>query len=416
MKIAVVGSGIAGLVCAHRLDAAHEVTLLEAEPRLGGHAHTVYVTVAGRTHAVDTGFIVYNETTYPGLTRLLAELGVETQPTEMSFGLHCERTGLEWSSRGLRGLFARPSRALRPSFLRMIGEIARFAREADAIATAGDTKPTLRELVREREYSDVFRDAYLAPMGAAIWSAGSDDLLEMPAASFVRFFRNHGLLGRGGGIQWRTIVGGSRCYVDAIAHRLRGRILVGQPVRRVAAEEGGVRVDFGSESERFDRVILAVHADTALSLLEAPSAEQRRILGAIRFSRNDTVLHTDDSLLPQRRAARASWNARITRESRERVVVTYDLSRLQGIPSATPLLVTLNASERIDPARILGRFDYAHPILDGPAIDAQRDHGLIDGVGGIHYCGAWWGFGFHEDGLASALRVVRAIEAIEAIG
>lgn len=411
MKIAVVGSGIAGLACAHRLDPQHALTLIEAEPRLGGHAHTVDVEVAGRLHAVDTGFIVYNETTYPELTRLFAELGVETQPTEMSFGLVCERSGLAWSSRGLRGLFATPRRALRPDFLRMVAEIVRFEREADSIAAGSGTKPTLRELVHERGYSTAFRDWYLAPMGAAIWSAGSDDLLDMPAASFVRFFRNHGLLGRGDGIRWRTVVGGSRRYVDAIARRLRGRVITGEPVRRVASQADGVRLDFGGASERFDRVILAVHADTALSLIDQPSADQRRILGAIRFSRNDTLLHTDASILPRSPAARASWNSRIGRESRERVVVTYDLSRLQRIPSAEPLLVSLNASERIDPARVLGRQAYDHPILDGPAVDAQREHGRIDGVGGLHYCGAWWRWGFHEDGLASALRVVQAIEA-----
>ncbi|MBK7951002.1 MAG: FAD-dependent oxidoreductase [Deltaproteobacteria bacterium] len=412
MKIAILGSGIAGLACADRLGTRHDVTLFEAEPRLGGHAHTVDVEVAGTTHAVDTGFIVYNETTYPELTRLLDELGVATRPAEMSFGLSCEPTGLEWSSRGLRGLFATPELAFRPPFLRMVFEILRFAREAPALLDEHDTKTTLRELVAKRGYSDRFRDDYLAPMGAAIWSAGTDALLDMPAVSFVRFFHNHGLLGRGGGIRWRTIVGGSRGYVDALARRIRGRIALSTPVLGVRSEPKGVAVQLASGTERFDRVVFAVHADTALALLESPTREQRRILGAIRFSRNETVLHTDVSLLPRREAARASWNSLVSGASRERVVVTYDLSRLQSIPSAEPLLVTLNGSDRIDPARVLGRFDYAHPILDGPAIDAQREHARIDGVGGTHFCGAWWRWGFHEDGLASALRVVQAIEAI----
>ncbi|MFO0688314.1 MAG: FAD-dependent oxidoreductase [Myxococcota bacterium] len=412
MKIAILGSGIAGLACAHHLGPRHEITLFEAEPRLGGHAHTVDVEVAGRSHAVDTGFIVYNETTYPELTRLLRDLAVATRPAEMSFGLSCEASGLEWSSRGLQGLFATPELAFRLPFLRMVYEILRFAREANALLEEGDPKQTLRELVVRRGYSDRFRDDYLAPMGAAIWSAGSDVLLDMPAASFVRFFQNHGLLGRGGGVQWRTLVGGSRAYVDALARRLRGRIALSTPVLGVRPEPRGVAVRLASGTERFDRVVFAVHADTALSLLEEPSREQRRILGAFRFSRNETVLHTDASLLPRRPAARASWNSLVSGASRERVVVTYDLSRLQSIPSAEPLLVTLNGSERIDPARILGRYDYAHPILDGPAIDAQREHARIDGVGGIHFCGAWWRWGFHEDGLASALRVVQSIEAV----
>lgn len=411
MRIAVVGSGISGLACAHRLGERHDVALFEAEPRLGGHAHTVDVEVAGRLHAVDTGFIVYNETTYPELTRLFDALAVPTRPAEMSFGLSNAASGLEWSSRGLRGLFATPERALRRPFLRMVGEILRFAREAPALLEAEDGKTTLRELVRARDYSDAFRDDYLAPMGAAIWSAGTEALLDMPAASFVRFFHNHGLLGRGGGIQWRTVVGGSRTYVDALARRVRGRIALATPVLGVRPEPQGVAVRLATGTEIFDRVVFAVHADAALALLEAPTQDQRRILGAIRFSRNETVLHTDTSLLPRRPAARASWNSLVSGTSHERVVVTYDLSRLQSIRSAEPLLVTLNGSERIDPARVLGRYDYAHPVLDGPAIDAQREHGRIDGVGGLHYCGAWWRWGFHEDGLASALRVVDAIEA-----
>jgi len=436
MKIAVVGAGIAGLACADALGRRHAVTLYEAEPRLGGHAHTVEAKLGARIHAVDTGFLVYNETTYPGLTRLFAELGVETRPSEMSFGVVCEHTGLAWSSRGVRGLFATPRLALRPAFLRMLGEILRFEREAPGLLAAdgagaangmsGTTgaeaaesaiaanrrPPTLRALVRARGYSDAFRDGYLAPMGAAIWSAGGDALLDMPAASFVRFFSNHGLLGRANRIRWRTVAGGSRVYVEALAKRLRGRIEIATPVRGVTPSPEGVLVDLPGRRERFDRVVLAVHADTALALLRAPTPDQRRVLGAIRWSRNETVLHTDASLLPRRKAARASWNVRIDGQSPERVLVTYDLARLQGVEASEPLLVTLNGADRIDPARVLERFEYAHPILDARALDAQREHARIDGEGGIHFCGAWWRWGFHEDGLQSALRVACAIEAI----
>ncbi len=435
MKIAVVGSGIAGLVCADRLGRRHEVTLLEAEPRLGGHAHTVEAVVEGVAHAVDTGFIVYNETTYPELTRLLAELGVETQAAEMSFGLACERTGLEWSSRGLRGLFATRPQSFRRPFLRMLREIFRFAREAPGAIDRLDPKCTLRELVASGGYSDAFRDWYLTPMGAAIWSAEPGELLEMPAASFLRFFENHGLLGRAGSVRWRTIRGGSKTYVDALARRMQATIECATPVRAIRPGSAGVELETPGRRRVFDRVVLAVHSDTALALLAAPTADQRRILGAIRYSRNETILHTDRSLLPRRPAARASWNYRIQRDlqpdelqpgrfpaarsgsaggpaaTSEGVLVTYDLSRLQGIASAEPLLVTLNGSARIDPKKILARFEYAHPILDGGAIDAQRDHAKIDGVGGIHFAGAYWRWGFHEDGLQSALRVVRSIEA-----
>ncbi len=411
MKIAVVGSGIAGLVCADRLGRRHDVTLLEAEPRLGGHAHTAPAVVQGVAHAVDTGFIVYNETTYPEFTRLLAELGVETRPAEMSFGLACERSGLEWSSRGLRGLFATRPQSLRRPFLRMLREIFRFAREAPGAIETLDPKCTLRELVHSGDYSDAFRDWYLTPMGAAIWSAEPGDLLEMPAASFLRFFENHGLLGRAGSVRWRTICGGSKTYVDALARRMRAAIELGTPVRSVRPAARGVELETRGRVRVFDRVVLAVHADTALSLLADPTADQRRILGALRYSRNETILHTDVSLLPRRSAACASWNYRIQREQGQGVLVTYDLSRLQGIPSAEPLLVTLNGRARIDPKKILAQFDYAHPILDGGAIDAQRQHATIDGVGGIHHAGAGWRWGFHEDGVQSALRVVRSIEA-----
>jgi predicted NAD/FAD-binding protein len=410
MKIAIVGAGISGLTCAYRLGSHHDVTLFESSPQLGGHANTVEVEIAGQRHAVDTGFIVYNEPTYPELTRLLAELGVATQPAEMSFGLTCERSGVEWSSRGLRGLFAAPANALRLPFLRMLGEILRFERGAAALLAAGDEKVTLRDFTAGRGYSRAFRDWYAIPMGAAIWSAGADDVQDMPAASFARFFSNHGLLGTGGSIRWRTIHGGSRRYVDALAARLRARVHVATPVRGVARGPRGLEVRTDAGPASFERVILAVHADTALALLAAPSPAQRRVLSAFRYSHNETVLHTDARLLPRRAAARASWNYVVPASTRERVLVTYDLSRLQSIRSADPLLVTLNGSDRIDRARVLGRFEYAHPILDGGALAAQREHARIDGDGGVHFCGAHFGWGFHEDGLRSALRVVAAID------
>lgn len=411
MRIAIVGAGIAGLTCAHGLGARHDVTLFEAAPRLGGHANTVDVEVGGVSHSVDTGFIVYNEATYPEFTRLLAKLEVETQPADMSFGLSCERSGLEWSSRGLRGLLASPAHALRPRFVRMLAEIARFSREAPGLLASGDEKVTLGDYLSGRGYSQAFREWYAVPMGAAIWSAGADDMLDMPAVSFVRFFANHGLLGTGGAVQWRTVRGGSRSYVDVLTSRLQGSVRTDCPIGHVASCERGVSVVTPQGTESFDRVVLAVHADVALSLLAAPTPAQRQLLSAFRYSRNDTVLHTDRSLLPRRSAAQASWNYLIPASDRERVLVTYDLSRLQRIPSSKPLLVTLNGSDRIDPAHALARFEYSHPILDSAAIAAQKQHGELDGVGGIHFCGAHWGWGFHEDGLRSALRVVAAIDA-----
>jgi predicted NAD/FAD-binding protein len=410
MRIAIVGAGIAGLTCAHELGGRHDVTLYEAAPRLGGHANTIDVEVAGVPHSVDTGFIVYNEATYPEFTRLLATLEVETQLADMSFGLSCERSGLEWSSRGVRGLFASPFHALRPRFVRMLAEIARFSRAAPGLLASGDEKVTLGDFLSGRGYSQAFREWYAIPMGAAIWSSGADDLLDMPAASFVRFFANHGLLGAGGAIQWRTLRGGSRSYVDALASRLRASVRTRCAIRHVAASKRGVSVVTQAGVESFDRVVLAVHADVALSLLASPTQAQRHLLSAFRYSRNDTVLHTDRSLLPRRSAAQASWNYSIPASDRKRVLVTYDLSRLQRIPSSKPLLVTLNGSDRIDPAQVLARFEYSHPILDSAAIAAQQHHREIDSVGGVHFCGAYWGSGFHEDGLRSALRVVSAID------
>ncbi len=411
MRIAIVGGGISGLACAFWLGQRHDVTVFEAASSLGGHANTVEVQVGGRTHAVDTGFIVYNEATYPEFTRLLAELRVATQPAEMSFGLSCERSGLEWSSRGLAGLLASPRHCLRRDYLRMLREILRFSREAPALLAGDDDKTTLRDALSGGGYSPAFRDWYAVPMGGAIWSAAEADLLDMPVRSFVRFFSNHGLLGSGGSIAWRTVAGGSRRYVEALRARTPARFRCSTPVAAISRGARGPSVVTVAGVEPFDRVILAVHSDMALALLVTPSAADRAILGAIRQRENDTVLHTDATLLPRRPRARASWNYVVPRAPQDRVLVTYDLSRLQRIASAEPLLVTLNGTERIDPARVLGRFSYAHPVLDGAALAAQARHAEIDGAGGVHFCGAHWGWGFHEDGVRSALRVHQAIEA-----
>jgi len=410
MKLAIVGGGISGLACAFRLGERHDVTLFEAEAQLGGHANTVNVEVDGRTHAVDTGFIVYNERTYPELTRLFRELGVATQPSDMSFGVCCERSGLAWSSRGIAGLFATPMQALRPAFLRLLREILRFERDAQRLFASGDAKVTLRDYLSGRGYSAAFSAWYALPLGAAIWSASNADVLEMPALGFAQFLANHGMLGRGGNVRWRTVSGGSRRYVDALVARTRARFRAAHRVRSLERGEAGARVITERGVEHFERVILAVHADTALALLARPSALERSVLGAFRYSQNEAVLHTDESLLPRRRA-RASWNCVIPQQERAGVFISYDLSRLQRLASSRPLLVTLNASDRIDPARVLGRFSTAHPILDVRAIAAQRRHAEIDGAGGVHFCGAHWGWGFHEDGLQSALRVCRALNA-----
>jgi predicted NAD/FAD-binding protein len=408
-RVAVVGTGVSGLVCAHLLRRVHEISVFEAASRIGGHVHTIDTSIGGARCAVDTGFIVYNERTYPGLTRLFAELGVATQPSDMSFGVACERRGIEWASRSLGALFADPRNAARPAFLRMLRDLRRFFREAPALLDRDDPKLALGDWLAGAGYSRDFTELFLLPMGAAIWSAVPDEFLRFPAQSFVRFFANHGLLGIGTAPPWRVVAGGSRRYVDALVAPFRDRIRTATPVRGVRRFTGGVEVATDTGCERFDRVVLACHADQALALLDGPSELERRVLGAIRYQANDALLHTDASVLPRRRRAWASWNYRVPRAPGRPVFVTYHMNRLQGLGVPVDLLVSLNAGDAVDPARVLARIAYRHPVFDADAMAAQRLHQEIDGRGGVHFAGAYWGFGFHEDGLASAVRVAERL-------
>jgi len=403
VKIAIVGSGISGLVAAHLLHPRHEICVFEAADRIGGHTHTVDVHHRGEQHAIDTGFIVYNEATYPNFVRLLAKLGVETQPSEMSFGLSCERTGLEWGSRGLRGLFAQPDNLLIPSYWRMLRDFLRFNREAPRLLECADEKVALGDYLRGAQYSDAFIDHYVIPMGAAIWSADPSRFLEIPAVTFIRFFRNHGMLETNPSLPWRVIRGGSARYVEKLVEAFRDRIRLGCVVRRVRRTSDRVEIISSAGVEAFDQVIFATHSDQALALLEAPSALERKLLGSIRYQANEVTLHTDTALLPRSRRAWASWNYRVPRAPRDRVLVTYDMTRLQSLPTRERFLVTLNGDHRIEPWRVLRRFVYHHPIFDGDAIAAQKLHAQISGHARTHYCGAYWGYGFHEDGVRSAL-------------
>jgi predicted NAD/FAD-binding protein len=411
VKVAIVGTGISGLVAARLLHERHEVTVFEAEGRIGGHSHTVDVELEGERHAVDTGFIVYNERTYPHFTRLLDRLGVETQPTDMSFGVSCERTGLEWASRGLGSVFAQRGNLLRPSFHRMLRDVLRFNRESRRLLDQGDEKVALGDYLCGAGYSAEFVDHYVVPMGAAVWSSSPNDFLRFPAATFVRFFANHGLLDTHPSLPWRVIRGGSSHYVEKLAAPFRHRIRLVCGVRAVRRQRRFVELATAEGVERYDRVILAVHSDQALRILVDPSGLERAVLRSIRYQANDVVLHTDASLLPRRRRAWASWNYRLPREAADRVLVTYHMNRLQRLRSRHELLVTLNGGDRIDPARVLGRYVYAHPVFDADAIAAQKRHAQIDGVRRTHFCGAWWGHGFHEDGVRSALAVCRRLGA-----
>ena len=415
-RIAIVGSGISGLVAAHLLQHRHDVTVFEAEARVGGHAHTIPLRLDGRTIWVDTGFLVYNERNYPGFVRLLDRLGVATQPSDMGFSVSDEGTGLEWRGSTANTVFAQRRRLADPRFLRMLRDVVRFNRAARHLLEAEGDRGlsfTLEDLLDEGRYSRFFREWYLVPMGSAIWSADPATFLSYPAAVFARFFDNHGLLRLGDQPQWRTITGGSRRYVSAIVEPLRDRIRLASPVEKIVRRTDGVEIATASGSvEHFDRVVVATHSDQALRLLSDPSRVEREILGAIRYQPNVATLHTDSSLLPRNRRARAAWNYHVLAETaplaqRQRATLTYHLNTLQGLDVTPDVCVTLNRPDRPRPELVIDHIDYAHPIFDSSAVRAQRRLGEINGVDGTYYCGAYWRYGFHEDGVQSALEVTR---------
>lgn len=407
MRIAIVGSGIAGNVLAYRLCKEHDITVFEAGGYVGGHSHTHLVEHDGQRIAVDTGFIVFNRRNYQEFSALLDTLGVTTRPTAMSFSVKCERTGLEYNGTTLNSLFAQRRNLVRPAFWRMIGEILRFNRQAPALLHAPDGTMTLGEFLDAGRYSASFVDNYVLPMGAAIWSSGTGDLLEYPAKFFVRFFHNHGMLTVNDRPQWYTVCGGSRAYVEKLTAPFRDRIRTNTPVTRIRRTAAGVLVDArGSETERYDRIFLACHSDQALQILSDASDLERGVLGAIRYARNHVVLHTDTSVLPKRRLAWAAWNSHLLADNSRRVAVTYNMNILQGLQTRTPLLVTLNMSDRIDPARVVERLQYDHPVFTRAAVEAQSMHSRINGADRTYFAGAYWRNGFHEDGVISALNAL----------
>ena len=409
MRIAIVGSGVSGLVCAHLLNPHHEVTLFESDIRAGGHAHTVTAEIHGVSHAIDTGFIVYNERNYPILTRLFAELDVATRPSDMSFAMASDAEDVEWCGTSLRSIFAQSRNIIRPVFLRMLIDIIRFNRSAQKLLSEPENlEYTLEEFLAAGGYSREFREWYLVPMGAAIWSADSTDFVKFPAAAFLRFFNNHGLLGIRDRPQWRTVVGGSVNYVNAITKKLGERVRLASPVTAVARVSQGVVVRTESMSDVFDHVILATHSDQALALLESPTPAESEILSAIKYRANHATLHTDEQLMARRPRARASWNWR-RREGVSAPTLTYDLTRLEGLKAQKRVYLTLNQPEAVGREHVLCSMTYWHPVFDSSAMRAQRRHGEISGRDGISFVGAYWGFGFHEDGARSAVDVCRAL-------
>ncbi len=422
-RVAVVGAGIAGLAAAHALRERAHVTLFEADARFGGHAHTVDVTLDGVTHGVDTGFLVFNHRTYPLLTRLFDELGVVTAPSDMSFSVQVPDERLEWSGSNLTSVFVQKRNLLRPRFLAMLAQILRFNREATALATRGDdaalAEPVADFLARNG-YGAAFRDWYLLPMIGCIWSCPTEQMLRFPIGTLIRFCHNHGLIQVNDRPQWYTVRGGSRHYVRRLLDQIADA-RAGCPVRRVrrvppGAGDAGVWVDSAAGSERFDDVVLACHSDQALALLADATPAERELLGAIRYHANRAVLHTDASLLPRRRGAWAAWNyARAADAGREQaqVCLHYLINRLQPLPWSTPVIVSLNPdpARAPDPGRVLGAFDYAHPVFDLDAVAAQKRLAEIQGRSHLWFCGAWTRYGFHEDGLASALEATDALAA-----
>ncbi|HEY5309846.1 MAG TPA: FAD-dependent oxidoreductase [Casimicrobiaceae bacterium] len=413
MRIAIVGAGISGLGAALLLTRqGHAVTLFESSSTLGGHTATVDVTLDGKTFPVDTGFLVFNDRTYPKLISLFAELGVPSVASEMSFSCRVDRDGLEWSGTNIASLFAQPRNALRPDFWRMLADIARFNRDATALDERGRVwSVSLGEYLAAENFSPSFRDWYLLPMAAAIWSSPRRDILDFPLPTFVRFCRNHGLLQIVDRPQWRTVQGGGRVYVEKIAAHLAD-VRTGTSVRRIVRHARGVAIDTaGRPDEPFDAVVLACHSDQALALLADPSLNERRLLACIRYQPNRVVLHTDTALLPRARRAWAAWNylAADDPAGTRPVAVSYLINRLQPLPCTTPVIVTLNPPFEPDRAQVLQEFEYSHPLLDGNALAAQGALEQLQGQRHTWYAGAWLGCGFHEDGLASAHAVAQAI-------
>lgn len=410
MRIAVIGSGIAGLASAWLLSRRHEVTLYEANDYLGGHTHTHDIEFDDRRYAVDTGFIVHNPVHYPLLTQLFDELGVVSQPTTMSFAVHNEASGLEYNATSLDTLFCQRRNLLSPRFIGMVRDLFRFYREAPALLDGPRHGPTLGDWLTENRYGAAFRDEHLVPMASALWSSPPTQILSFPARHLVQFMMNHQMLQVAGRPKWRVVRGGSATYVRALRNRWRVHERLGSPVREIRRDMLGTTVTSDASSERFDQVVLACHSDQALALLGDASDREHAILGAIPYQANDVVLHTDAALLPRQRKAWAAWNAFIPREPGVPCTVSYCMNLLQALDSSEPFVVTLNRSEAIDPAKVLRRMRYHHPVYTHASMAAQRRKAEIQGVNRTWFAGAYWGWGFHEDGMRSAVEVAAAFD------
>ena len=407
MRIAVIGSGISGLASAWLLSRAHAVTLFETQDYLGGHTHTHRVRMQGRWYAVDSGFIVYNPLHYPLLAHLFRELGVESQPTSMSFALRNDISGLQYNATSLNRLFCQRRNLASPRFWRMLRDLLRFYREAPAVLSGGDPDLTLADYLRLHGYGSAFADDHLIPMASALWSCAHRDVRAFPVRHLVQFMVNHQMLQAAVRPTWRVVKGGSASYVAALRERWQVQVRLRTPVRAVLRTNSEVQIHSSDGPERFDHVVISCHSDQALRLLSDASVQENDILGRIRYQRNDAVLHTDPAVMPSRHSAWAAWNVLIPRTPVPACSVSYYMNLLQGLDAPEPLIVSLNATEHIQPQKILARMQYEHPVFTSGAVAAQKRKAEIQGKRRTWFAGAYWGWGFHEDGMRSAVAVAR---------
>lgn len=411
MKIAIIGGGIAGMVAAYLLNEDHDITLFEANDTIGGHTNTVDVRLDGTSYAVDTGFIVWNEMTYPNFLTLIKRLGVAYQSSTMTFSVKSERTGLEYSPHSLGTFFAQRRNLFSVPFYRMIADIIRFRRDIDGLLAGSPDHRELVPFLVGRGYSETFIDYFIIPLGSSLWSADPKMVRSFPLRMFVQFFKNHGFLETVHPIEWQVITGGSRQYVEKLTAPYAESIRLATPVTMIRRYPDRVELKLiGGQTERFDHVVIAAHSDQALAMLEDPSRAEQEILGSFPYQENRAVLHTDTRLLPRRRRIWSSWNYLIPQEEQGRSIVTYDMNILQSIRAPVEFCVTLNREQALDKSTVLGQFTYHHPQYTPKAPAAQKRHGEISGVNRTHYCGAYWGYGFHEDGVNSALAACRFFE------
>ena len=410
MKIAIVGSGISGLTCAYLLNREHDITVFEKNDYVGGHTHTHEIEYDGEEFSVDSGFIVYNEWTYPNFIKLLDQLGVERQLTRMGFSVKSEKNNLEYAGHSLNGLFAQRSNFFRPSFMRILFSMRRFNAEArDDLGTL-DPQITLGQYLTSNNYPREFIQHYIIPIGAAIWSTAPQQMMDVPAVFFIRFFENHGLLQVVNRPNWWVISGGSKKYVEKMIYDFKGKIRLSTPVKNVKRGIDSITVKFGSnglEKENFDSIIFACHSNQSLAMLDSPSKQEEEVLSAIKYQRNDALLHFDDSILPKRKNAWSSWNYLLDEDPNRAVALTYNMNILQSLKSDRTFCVSLNSGDLIDRSKVIKHLNYEHPLFTLSSINAQGRKHEVSGKNNTYYCGAYWRNGFHEDGVTSALDVCK---------